>query len=351
MIVAAFAGCSSPTTVTPPPTVVTGLSLTCPAATSAVAPIGSAAQAVTFTATVTGGTPPVNVICTPASGSAFPIGSTPVNCSAADAIGRTATCSSSVTVAGHVFGAQKIIAFGDSITAGQNGLNGDNTGIPPGCSPAGAVSSAIAPSFVPQFIDVSHSYPAQLQAKLQTAFPAPAPVVANLGVSGELATAGASRLPATLKACALDTLLLLEGINDLDANVPQGTIVAALQSDVDNAKAAGVKNVFIGTLLPQRDCVNDGTVIECAVLHANTAAINSTNVEIKLMASGHGAIAVDLNAAFKAADPTLVSLISNDGLHPTTAGFTLIAQTFFNAMLANIPVVSVRQPLAVSRQP
>ena len=350
MIVAALAGCSSPTTVTPPPTAVNGPSLICPAATSAVAPIGAASQPVTFTPTVTGGSPPVNVICTPASGSAFPIGSTPVTCSASDAIGRTATCSSSVTVAGHVFGAQKIIAFGDSITAGQNGLNGDNTGVPPGCTPAGSVSSAIAPSFVPQFIDVSHSYPAQLQAKLQTAFPAPAPVVANLGVSGEVATAGAAtRLPATLKACALDTLLLLEGINDLDANVPQGTIVAALQSDVDNAKAAGVKNVFIGTLLPQRDCVNDGTVIECAVLHANTAAIDSTNVEIKLMASGHGAIAVDLNNAFKAADPTLVSLISNDGLHPTTAGYTLIAQTFFNAMLANIPVVSVRQPSSLRR--
>jgi phospholipase/lecithinase/hemolysin len=108
-----------------------------------------------------------------------------------------------------------------------------------------------------------------------------------------------------------------------------------------------VKFVFIGTLLPQRDCLNDGTVIECAVLHADNTGINNLNTAIKSMAGVHGAIAVDLNAAFKTADPTSLSLISNDGLHPTTAGFTLIAQTFYNALVANVPVVAARLPSAV----
>ncbi len=311
---------------------------------SAVAAIGAATQPVTFTPTVTGGSPPVNVVCTPASGSAFPIGSTPVSCSASDAVGRTAACSSSVTVSGHIFGALKIAAFGDSITAGQNGLVGDNTGVAPGCTAATSTSSAIAPGVIPQFIDIANSYPSQLQAKLKTAFPVPAPTVANLGIPGELASAGMTRLPGVLKACALDTLILLEGVNDFDAGVTSSTIVSFLQTDIDNAKVAGLKFVFIGTLLPQRDCVPDGTVIECAVLHADNAGINNLNTAIKSMAGVHGAIAVDLNAAFKLADPAFVNLISSDGLHPTTAGFNLIAQTFYNAMIANVPVVAARLP-------
>lgn len=40
----------------------------------------------------------VNVVCTPPSGSSFPIGSTTVNCNATDAAGNTASCSFKVTV-------------------------------------------------------------------------------------------------------------------------------------------------------------------------------------------------------------------------------------------------------------
>ncbi|MCI0540381.1 MAG: DUF5011 domain-containing protein, partial [Verrucomicrobiales bacterium] len=41
---------------------------------------------------------PVTVVCDPPSGSEFPVGSTPVNCTATDAAGNTATCSFTVTV-------------------------------------------------------------------------------------------------------------------------------------------------------------------------------------------------------------------------------------------------------------
>ena len=41
--------------------------------------------------------PGATVVCSPASGSCFPIGSTPVTCTAMDASGNTATCSFAVT--------------------------------------------------------------------------------------------------------------------------------------------------------------------------------------------------------------------------------------------------------------
>lgn len=65
----------------------------------AIAPSGSTTAAVSFAApTVTGGVSPVTSTCTPSSGSLFPIGTTPVQCVARDAVGATSTCNLTVTV-------------------------------------------------------------------------------------------------------------------------------------------------------------------------------------------------------------------------------------------------------------
>ncbi|WP_318618939.1 HYR domain-containing protein [Priestia megaterium] len=42
--------------------------------------------------------PGVTTSCSPPSGSFFPIGTTPVTCTATDAVGNTATCSFTITV-------------------------------------------------------------------------------------------------------------------------------------------------------------------------------------------------------------------------------------------------------------
>ena len=71
--------------------------ITCPAnqtATSLGGPV-----AVTYPApTATDNCPGVTTACVPASGSVFPLGTTTVNCTATDAVNRTATCSFTVTV-------------------------------------------------------------------------------------------------------------------------------------------------------------------------------------------------------------------------------------------------------------
>src|SRR6185503_12292687 len=51
-----------------------------------------------FTTTASDNCPGVTVVCTPASGSCFPVGTTTVTCTATDASGNTATCSFTVTV-------------------------------------------------------------------------------------------------------------------------------------------------------------------------------------------------------------------------------------------------------------
>jgi parallel beta-helix repeat protein len=74
-----------------PPTV------TCPANMSVTSSDGSPVV-VTYTATTSGGVAPVSVTGSPASGSAFPVGTTAVSVTARASDGQTASCSFSVTV-------------------------------------------------------------------------------------------------------------------------------------------------------------------------------------------------------------------------------------------------------------
>jgi len=78
---------------TQPPTI------TCPADQSATATSPSGVVVTYPAPTVSDNCPAVTPpVCTPASGSNFPLGTTPVQCTATDAAGNTATCSFNVTV-------------------------------------------------------------------------------------------------------------------------------------------------------------------------------------------------------------------------------------------------------------
>ena len=68
---------------------------------------------------VSGGEAPVSVTCDPVSGTPFPVGDTSVSCTAGDALGQGATCSFVARVLPPpMLGVTRILAFGDSLTAG-----------------------------------------------------------------------------------------------------------------------------------------------------------------------------------------------------------------------------------------
>ena len=56
------------------------------------------ALSVTLTPVVSGGVAPITSTCSPASGSLFPVGTTPFTCTAVDAVQQKASCTSNVTV-------------------------------------------------------------------------------------------------------------------------------------------------------------------------------------------------------------------------------------------------------------
>jgi lysophospholipase L1-like esterase len=349
----ALSACGT-TSVSPPPPPVQPLSVTCPANVTATAPVGMTAIPVTYDApTITGGTPPVSVACVPASGATFPLGTTAVNCTATDAIGRTAVCPTptSIVVKSHTIGLTNIVAFGDSITAGENGLSGQPAFVaPPTCPEPLPDASAlrIQSAARPQSIDLPNSYPTLLLNMLTANF-TQAITMDNRGWPGEATGQGVTRLSCVLAVDHPDTLLLLEGINTLAQGDFSQTAIAQtvndLRTDIQNAHAAGVSFIFVGTLLPTGNC--DPTHSTCNGTKSDIPSINAANDGIRSMVSSQsslGATLVDLNAAYNSADaPNFFTLIGPDGLHPTPSGNTLTARTFFSAILAKVTVTSIRR--------
>ena len=86
----------------------------------------------------------------------------------------------------------RFLAFGDSITAGENGRAGLNT-----------------------FVDFPNLYPLKLEGMLNAEYPDQGIVVLNRGYGGDPIERGVERLPGVLEADHGDVLLLLDGYNNL----------------------------------------------------------------------------------------------------------------------------------------
>jgi len=112
---------------------------------------------VTFVADATDNCPGVAVVCVPASGTFFPIGSTPVDCTATDAAGNLATCSFAVTVNDTqppVAACPADITVGNdagacSALVNYNALATDNCpGVTLACTPASGSTFPVGPTAV-----------------------------------------------------------------------------------------------------------------------------------------------------------------------------------------------------------
>jgi lysophospholipase L1-like esterase len=307
---AAACGEDAPTAPTPP--AVQPLGLTCPANVLGQSTTGAAVSIQVPTPTSSGGVLPVTVSCAPA-GTAFPVGTTRVSCSAADARGATSSCTFNVTVAPPPLPRTSFLAFGDSMTAGEITV------------PA---ATGLDRNGFPQFTLVvvpSESYPTELLGLLRNRYITQASqfVVTNAGMPREWAADGPKRFGAVLTASGAQVVLLMHGTNDLQALGLRGInpAIGGLQSMTRTARAAGAV-VFIASVPPSRP----GGV--------NSVPINlvqALNDQIRIGAPAEGAIFVDVYGAMAAEASTLIGI---DGLHPTEAGYLRIAETFFAAIRA-----------------
>jgi lysophospholipase L1-like esterase len=150
------------------------------------------------------------------------------------------------------------------------------------------------------------------------------------GCGGQTAEHDAGRLRDLLSANPPpQVLLLLEGSNDLTQGDPEiSFIVGTLGEDIDYAKSHGVLDVLLATLPPVRAGSNGSKV---------APYLDETNAQIRALAAQRGAGLVDLFTAMTGQEATLVG---NDGLHLTAAGYKKVAETFFDTIKGRLEVTT-----------
>ena len=312
------AACSSPTAPTPPPPpppVADAPLLSCVEGVSR-ATVNATGIAVSFdTPSATGGEGSVSVTCSPSSGETFPIGVTAVKCTATDSLNRTASCEFPITVSKLAqLSKTRFLAFGDSITAGE-------VTFPLGSSRIGAITR--------QVVVPSAAYPTILAKTLQGRYSsqADAITVANYGVSGEKAINARNRFFEALNIVRPDVVLLFHGHNDIPGGLDGAASGAASEMRImaSEARLRGMR-VFIATLSPPRPGGNK--VID-------QIFIDDFNNRMRALAASEGAVLVDVYAGLLT---DVTRYIGVDGLHPTEAGYSKIADIFFQAIQSNFEV-------------
>jgi lysophospholipase L1-like esterase len=161
--------------------------------------------------------------------------------------------------------------------------------------------------------------------------------VRNAGVPGECASrpgcgpsapdSGQNRLPSTLTP-AQDVVVILQGVNDLNGQIPVPTIIGALRTMIRTAKSAG-KQVLICTLPPVKPREDNG------FYKADPAAIGVLNAAIEVLKGEENVPRVDMPAAFGAG---YADLLSPDGLHPNAAGYQRMAEAIRDKLVERFEI-------------
>lgn len=313
------AACGGSPTAPPP---AEAPAIACPADVTVRGVPGGAAEITFPAAVVTGGTAPLALTCTPPSGTRFTSGVTPVTCAVTDSRGRQASCVFSVTVTPLLLAATRFIAFGDSITEGENGRFG-----PP----------------VHGFIDFPNVYPVKLEQRLNAEYPGQGIVVLNRGIGGAPVERSVEKLPAVLEADHGDALLLLDGYNNLLAECGpdrSGSTACARKIDdvvtglrecirISRIAAYGIRYTLVSTLTPPGPYAGgprDRRIAADAIVRANAA--------LSAMARGEGAFVVDTWGRFVGHEGEYVD---QDGLHLRPAGYQALADAFFDGIREYVP--------------
>lgn len=201
-----------------------------------------------------------------------------------------------------MLGVSQILSFGDSMTAGT--------------------TSPVFQGFGRLTAGLVQSYPYKLQTLLAARYTAQTVSVGNAGVAGNRATEDIERFSREVGANKPQLVLLLEGANDINLLLSTGgrdvtLIVGAMEEMVKDVTYRGGQ-VMLATLPPQRPggpkAADDQTIVD------------KYNRELRTMAGKKGAILVDVNAQLP------LSMIGQDGLHPTEAGYQRLAEIFMNAI-------------------
>jgi lysophospholipase L1-like esterase len=264
---------------------------------------------------VVNGKSPVTTICTPSAGSEFPVGQTTVMCTATDTLQRADTCTFPVTVLPPPrLAATSFVAFGDSITRGEDGRN----------SPS---ETSLTARFYPRVLLLdAQTYPGVLQQNLAYRYRTQLPIVANRGYPGEAITDPYtfSRFVGLTSSHQYDVVLIMEGSNDLLLSTRDSSVlpraVAGLREMVRDAKTRFIRP-YLATIPPINPAGSRGRFWGADL-------VPRFNDSIRSVAAFEGVTLVDVYQGFGGN----FALLGSDGLHPTAEGYAKIADLFFTAI-------------------
>ena len=337
--------CASSTGPTPPPNEGPP-KISCPASQMIQLVSGNTIAVTVPSPTFVNGKAPVLTSCSIQSGTVLGIGTTTVSCTATDVLQRADACAFTVTVlAPPMLTATKFVAFGDSITAGEDGVDGgpDTGGL---CQPVVTSSAGIHQRVI---LPDAQTYPGQLQTKLSARYQTQSPTVLKRGCPGESVDGldkmkTRQRFDALVSTGQYDVVLIMEGSNDLD-NVAGadsakqlgavGSAAAALRLLVDDAKSVGVRPL-LATIPPMSAAGRRG---------GGATLVPLLNDRIFQVGGAENLTIVDVYTAFNGN----LSLLGDDGLHPNASGYGVIADAFFAAIKnafevkTAMPVLSFRR--------
>ena len=252
---------------------------------------------------VRGGEAPVEVTCSPASGTRFAVGGTRVTCTARDGLGQGAACSFVVRVEPPpMLGVSRILAFGDSLTAGV------------------LLGAVVSPA---------QSYPGQLARRLGSAYRAQAIHVFNEGLPGERAAEAPPRLQAALAQHRPEVVLLMEGTNDLalPGETSADAALEALDDMLQSIQGVGATPV-LATVPPVR----------ASAAPALAESIPDFNRRVRSLAAARGVTLVDVHDVITrggcaGGSGGSLPCLGPDGVHATVEGYRLMADAFFDLIV------------------
>lgn len=293
-----------------------------------MSPLGLSTAVVYGSPSTTNGASPVTTSCLPASGSLFPVGASQVTCTATDAQQRTDSCSFAIRVQRPAqVSMTRFVAFGDSITKGEDGnypITLSSERLASG-APLTLEEAFASPA---QFL-IGMEYPTVLQQTLAGRYTLQTIVVHNEGLPAERAVEAISsgRFSTVLTSRLPQAVLIMEGTNDIFYGDPSAIppAIAALRTMISTARGRGMRP-YLATVPPMNPNGFRG--------RQGYATVPTLNAQIVALAQSEGVTLVDVHAAFNGN----LTLISSDGLHPNAAGFDLIGQTFYTALRNTLEV-------------
>jgi lysophospholipase L1-like esterase len=314
----ACGGSDAPTPVpVPVPPTPDPPTITCPSAQTAQS-VDGGPTAVAFTEPIVNfGKAPETTACNPVAGSPFGIGQKTVTCTVTDALQRTASCSFSVTVREPPrLTTTSFLAFGDSITAGEDGQN----------STASSIATMSAPLHPSVLFPQPQRYPQKLQQLLADRYRTQFPTVANQGQAGEFAEdrSAQSRFSSLVASRQYSVALIMEGTNDLydrdSRAVPRA--IDGLRQMIHDAKSRDIRP-YLATIPPMNPAA-------CSPVCRGLAwsLVAGFNDSVRALAMTEDVPLVEVYQGFGGD----FALIGPDGLHPSADGYAKIADLFFAAI-------------------